>query len=169
MGNVKGTIVAAATVAGVAGVLALNPSGGAVVAAASAISTAPTTGTGSPVTGPDTTSDATEDPAADPNQGTTTKAAPSSSSLTYSGSVFNTPFGPIQLEATITDGVITDISWLSLPDDPHSARINSRAAPALVEEALTAQSATVDSISGASWTSEGFRTSLQSIFEQAGL
>lgn len=162
MGYVKGTMVAAATVAGVAGVLTLNPSGSEVVASSSAISSAPSTVTDLP----DLTGDA--DPTGDPTGLATTRAAPSSSA-TYSGSVFSTPFGPIQLEATITDGVITDINWLALPHDRHSASINNRAAPALVEEALAAQSATVDSISGASWTSEGFRYSLQSILDEAGL
>ena len=58
---------------------------------------------------------------------------------------------------------------MSLPTDSRSARINEFAAPALVEEALTIQSADVDTISGATWTSEGFRYSLQSILEQSGL
>ncbi len=75
----------------------------------------------------------------------------------------------MQVEATIQDGVIVDITWISLPADRHSQRINDYAGPALVEEALAAQSAQVDTISGATWTSEGFRYSLQSILTEAGL
>ena len=73
------------------------------------------------------------------------------------------------VEATIADGVITDITWVQLPTDPHSQGINANAAPTLVSEALEAQSAEVSSVSGATYTSNGFMSSLQSALTQAGM
>lgn len=75
----------------------------------------------------------------------------------------------MQVQATISDGTITDIEWVQLPSDGHSQRFNSQAAPTLVEEALSAQSADVASVSGATYTSTGFQQSLQSVLSQAGL
>ena len=75
----------------------------------------------------------------------------------------------MQVQVTVTGGKLTDVQWVQLPTDGHSQRINSFAAPALVQEALTSQSASVDSVSGASYTSEGFKESLQSALGQAGL
>lgn len=75
----------------------------------------------------------------------------------------------MQVQATISDGTITDIEWVQLPSDGHSQRINSQAAPTLVEEGLSAQSADVASVSGATYTSTGFQQSLQSVLSQAGL
>lgn len=148
MKYVRGTIVAAATVAGVAGVLALNPNGP---------DAATGQGDGEPQPNGVSESDARTEEAAEPV------------TATYTGTAYPTRWGSIQLAATVTDGVLTDITFVSLPTDSRSARINEFAAPALVEEALTIQSADVDTISGATWTSEGFRYSLQSILEQSGL
>jgi uncharacterized protein with FMN-binding domain len=159
MRYLRGTIVAAATVAGVAGVLALNPNGTtpgapATVAGADGDAGGESSG-GSSTSGPA--------PEATPS----TEAAPASA--TYTGDAYPTRWGSIQVAATVTDGVLTDISFVSLPQDSRSLRINQWAAPALVEEALEVQSADVDTISGATYTSEGFRYSLLSILEQAGL
>lgn len=154
MRYVRGTVVAAATIAGVAGVLALNPHAPVGALAATKPATPSAGATGGVTGGAAPTSPAA--PAADAGR-------------TYTGSIQSTPYGPIQVEATIAAGRVVDISWIRIPDDPHSARINGAAAPALVEEALAAQSAQVDSISGATYTSEGFRLSLQSILDEAGL
>lgn len=172
--SIRTGAVTAATIAGVAGVLVLNPTGEAAISSAAS----PT----SSVTAPDATDDSTsnddtspgEDAAGgDSSTATGGRASPSAPTLaataTYTGEVYSTPYGPMQVEATIQDGVIVDITWISLPADRHSQRINDYAGPALVEEALAAQSAQVDTISGATWTSEGFRYSLQSILTEAGL
>ncbi|WP_228489037.1 FMN-binding protein [Raineyella fluvialis] len=74
----------------------------------------------------------------------------------------------MQVKTTITGGKITAITWVQLPSDGHSQRINSYAAPALVQEALQAQSANVDAVSGATYTSAGFQQSLQSALTKAG-
>lgn len=155
MRYVRGTIVAAATVAGVAAVLALNPDG------AAPGSTAPASGADSGGSAGGSASAPSADPTPEPPAEPVT--------VTYTGEPYPTRWGSIQVAATVTDGVLTDISFVSLPQDPRSLRINQWAAPALVEEALEIQSADVDTISGATWTSEGFRSSLQSILDQAGL
>lgn len=107
------------------------------------------------------------------DSGSTSSDSSSSSSSatdgTYTGSVYESPYGAMQVQATISDGTITAIEWVQLPSDGHSQRINSQAAPTLVEEALSAQSADVASVSGATYTSTGFLQSLQSVLSQAGL
>ena len=76
----------------------------------------------------------------------------------------------MQVSITVSGGKITDIQWEQVPQsDGHSYRINSYAAPLLVEQGLQAQSASVDGVSGATYTTEGFRTSLQSAIKKAGL
>ena len=75
----------------------------------------------------------------------------------------------MQVEISVADGKITDITWLQLPSDGHSERINESAAPTLVEEGLAAQSADVASVTGATYTSKGFTTSLQSAMTKADL
>lgn len=87
----------------------------------------------------------------------------------WDGSVYDGEYGAVQVQVTLEDGQITDITWLQLPSSGNSSRINANAAPLLVQEALTAQSANVDTVSGASYTSEAFRTSLQAALEEAGL
>jgi uncharacterized protein with FMN-binding domain len=72
------------------------------------------------------------------------------------------------VRAIIQDGRIMDVQFLEYPQDRRtSARINSRAVPALRREAIQAQNAQVDIISGATLTSEAFIQSLQSALDQA--
>lgn len=106
----------------------------------------------------DSADDSTEDSAED-----------TAASGTYTGDTVSTPYGDMQVEITVEDGTITDIEWLQLPSDHHSQEINDYAAPTLVQEGLEAQSADVDSVSGASYTSAAFKSSLQSALDQAGL
>lgn len=126
--------------------------------------TAPATGTGS------TTADgstATPTPAA----GTAT-TAPSTAGVsgTFTGTAAQTRFGAVQVQITVTDGTITDVAALQLTDhDQKSVQISNRAAPVLRQEVLSAQSANVQNVSGATYTSDGYLTSLQSALDQAGL
>ena len=92
------------------------------------------------------------------------------SGTSYTGSTYSSPWGAMQVSITVSGGKITDIQWEQVPQsDGHSYRINSYAAPLLVEQGLQAQSASVDGVSGATYTTEGFRTSLQSAIKKAGL
>jgi uncharacterized protein with FMN-binding domain len=86
----------------------------------------------------------------------------------YTGTTVQTPYGEIQVAITVAGGRITDVATPTLQaDDGRSKRINSQAAPMLKQEVLQAQSAKVGMISGATFTSRGYLTSLQSALDQA--
>ena len=71
---------------------------------------------------------------------------------------------------TVSNGRITDVTALELPgDEPRSVSISDRAGPLLRQKALTAQSTNFDIVSGATWTSNAYKESLQSAIDKAGL
>jgi uncharacterized protein with FMN-binding domain len=77
-------------------------------------------------------------------------------------------FGDVQVRVVITDGRITDVQALVLPTDrAQSAYISQVAGPMLRTEALQAQSAQIDIIGGATYTSESYAQSLESALQQA--
>ena len=87
---------------------------------------------------------------------------------TVQGSVISTRYGDVQVQVTISGGAITDVIALQLPArDGRSQRIASTAAPILRQEALTAQSAGIDVLSGATYTSDAYAQSLQSALDAA--
>lgn len=93
----------------------------------------------------------------------------SSGTRTVQGSTVETRWGPVQVEVTLTDGKITKVTALQLPDgNPRDLEINDFAVPQLVEETLSAQSARIDAVSGATYTSDGYIQSLQSALDAAG-
>ncbi len=85
------------------------------------------------------------------------------------GAVLRNKWGPVQVEATFApDGSLAEVVALQTPDDRStSRRINDHAVPQLTSEALTAQTASVHTISGATYTSDGYRKSLQSAIDAA--
>lgn len=81
----------------------------------------------------------------------------------YTGAVADAFYGTVQVEAVVQDGKLADVKFLQYPTDrPASRLINDEAMPLLIQEAITAQSAQVDTASGATFTSEAFRESLAS-------
>ena len=98
-------------------------------------------------------------------------AAPASGAIvdgTYLGGVSQNRFGVVQVQVVYTGGQITDVQILQYPDgDRRSLRISQQALPMLIDEALTAQSAQVDTIGGATYTSRSYRDSLQSAIDAA--
>lgn len=87
---------------------------------------------------------------------------------TYTGSAANAYYGNIQVKATISGGKLTDVTFLQYPNDRNtSVYINQQAMPALRAEAIQAQSANVDGVSGASDSSAAFKQSLASALAQA--
>jgi uncharacterized protein with FMN-binding domain len=87
---------------------------------------------------------------------------------TVDGSTVQTRYGPVQVQATISGGQITDIVTLQLPwDHPRSVELSEYAAGVIRDEALQAQSADVDLVSGATYTSVAYVRSLQSALDQA--
>jgi uncharacterized protein with FMN-binding domain len=106
---------------------------------------------------------------ATPSAGSASSPGSSSSTATsVTSDVVDTQYGPVQLKVTISGGKITDITALQLPsNDPKSAQIGSYAEPLLRQSALSKQSANVDVVSGATYTSDGYRTALQSALDKA--
>jgi len=87
---------------------------------------------------------------------------------TLTGETVQTRYGPVQVEITVDGSKITAARAVKSPSgDRRSQDIASSSVPALVQETLDAQSARIDTVSGATFTSEGYITSLQSALDQA--
>jgi uncharacterized protein with FMN-binding domain len=87
---------------------------------------------------------------------------------TYTGSVADAFYGLIQVQAVISGGRIADVVFLQSPNDNRTSReINSQAMIILKEEAIQAQNAQVDIVSGASQSSQAFRVSLADALSKA--
>jgi uncharacterized protein with FMN-binding domain len=87
---------------------------------------------------------------------------------TVTGDTIQTRWGPVQIRITLKNGRLTDVTAVSYPtDNPRDQEINSYALPRLRSEALQAQSASIDTVSGATYTSDGYRQSLQSALDSA--
>lgn len=83
------------------------------------------------------------------------------------GSAVNDGYGTVQVRVRISGNRITDVSTVSLPGDSHSQQINSYAVPRLRQEVLAAQGSHVDTVSGATLTSDAYRTSVQAALDAA--
>lgn len=95
-----------------------------------------------------------------------TKAPAPIRSRTIDGATVNTTYGPVQVRITETNGRLTNVTPLQLPNDnPQSQQIAAYAAPMLRSEALKAGNAHIDAISGASYDSQGYAQSLQSALD----
>ena len=87
---------------------------------------------------------------------------------TYTGATDTNRWGPVQVQITIAGGKITQAVALQTPsDNGRSVSINDRATPTLASEALSAQSAKIDTVSGATYTSNSYKVSLQSAIDLA--
>ncbi|MFF0288603.1 FMN-binding protein [Streptomyces sp. NPDC005262] len=87
---------------------------------------------------------------------------------TFTGDPIDTQYGTVQVAATLSKGKITSVKVLQAPDrNGRDQQIASYALPRLTQEALGAQSAHIDAVSGASYTSEGYIQSLQSALDRA--
>jgi uncharacterized protein with FMN-binding domain len=92
-------------------------------------------------------------------------AAPS---VTVNGAAIDTQYGPVQVQITVQNRRITRTDAIEYPQDAQQSRdINSQAIPELNREALKAQSAQIDTVSGATYTSGGYQQSLQSALDAA--
>jgi uncharacterized protein with FMN-binding domain len=94
----------------------------------------------------------------------------SSASIVVNGSPGDTPFGPVQVQLTIKAGKIVSASAIVFPQGSgRDQEINAYAIPILQQETVAAQSAQIDSVSGATYTSGGYQQSLQSALDAAHL
>ena len=128
-----------------------------------------------------TSTDSAATPAASSSQPSTPSPAPpsassspssagSSRSGTWTGSVAQTRWGPVQVAITTKDGRVTAVDVVEQPTgNPRDVEINDQALPVLVQETLDAQSADIDMVSGATVTSEGYLQSLQAALDEAGI
>ena len=92
----------------------------------------------------------------------------STATRTVTGAVETTMYGPMQVKVTLEGKKITNVSVVQETNDgQESQQIDSFSIPKLTAETLTAQSARIDTVSGATQTSEGYIGSLQSALDQA--
>jgi uncharacterized protein with FMN-binding domain len=121
------------------------------------------TGTG-PTGGPGTTTQGTTGaaPTVPPTSG--------ASHRTVDGPTVDTPFGPVQVEVVLAGSKIVDVKALQSPGGRRrSIQINQQAIPLLHEQVMSAQSAQIDGVSGATYTTDGYEQSLQAALDHAGL
>ncbi len=105
------------------------------------------------------TTAATTAPTAAPTKGVTGN---------FDGATVQMKYGPVQVRVVYSNGKITDVVALQTPTaDSRSVQIAQRAVPILRSEALSAQSAKINTVSGATYTSDGYKTSLQSAIDKA--
>ena len=102
--------------------------------------------------------------------GSSSSAGASTAATTVTGDEAQTIYGPIQVKITVKNGKVTAAQAVQYPQDsPRDQEINSYAVPVLNQEAVSASSAHIDAVSGATYTSGGYVTSLQSALDKAGL
>lgn len=102
--------------------------------------------------------------------GTAAKAGSGVRNGMFTGAAESTEYGPVQVRALISGGKLTNVAVLQVPDrGGYEDQIVQIALPQLKSEALSAQSANIDIVSGATYTSQGYAQSLQSALDQAGL
>lgn len=95
---------------------------------------------------------------------------PSATTRHITGQAVSTPYGVVQVKVTVRGSKIINVGFVQLTAfDERSQQINSYAAPQLLRETLAAQSANIDGVSGATYTSDGYRQSLQSALDKAGV
>ncbi|MGI5371173.1 FMN-binding protein [Streptomyces sp. A244] len=87
---------------------------------------------------------------------------------TLTGSVAQTQYGPVQVRVTVAGGKITKAEAVQAPKGGRSDQITSSSVPRLNQAAVAAGSADIDAVSGATYTSAGYKKSLQSALDQAG-
>jgi len=148
-------------------------SGAAATVAATEPSSTTTRSSGStPLPSASTSSAAKSNSAKSGSSAPKTSASPTAatSTKTYTGSTASTRWGDVQVTITVANGKITDVQVPVYPSgNGRDQEINARALPILTQETLQAQNATIDTVSGATVTSDGYLQSLQSALDAAQL
>lgn len=118
-----------------------------------------------PTTAPSPTAAST--PSATATASAPAAAAPAATTKTVTGNAVDTRYGPVQVKVTFEGTRITAVDAVQYPTESgRDQEINSQAIPMLQQEAMASQSAKIDTISGATYTSEGYIQSLQSAIDQ---
>ena len=120
-----------------------------------------TSGTGGGSSSSSTSSSATTVPGEFPEGSLAGKLTAGETAIT--GKVGNTVYGPVRVQLVVKSGKIVKVAILEQPTNTvHDIQIGEFAFPRLISETLAAQSAKIDTVSGASYTSAGYIASLQS-------
>ncbi|WP_171991059.1 FMN-binding protein [Streptomyces sp. JHA26] len=147
----RAVLAGAATVSGIVLLLSLKPASDPGAAAAAG-------GTAPPV--------AAEAPQG--GRGAGTGAGAGAGAGTVTGDVADTRYGPVQVRVTVSGGRITAAEAVRAPAGGQSDRVTADAVPKLNRAAITAGDADIDAVSGATYTSDGYKKSLQSALDRAG-
>jgi len=126
---------------------------------------------GAPIAGADTTASASASSSSSPTPtaaATTAPATPAAINGTFTGPSVNVNYGNVQVKITVVNGRITDAVAVKAPTGKND-RYTNMAVPTLKAQTLKAQSANIQGVSGASYTSYGWFTSLQGAIALAGL
>ncbi|MGD0693211.1 MAG: FMN-binding protein [Acidimicrobiales bacterium] len=171
----RAQIVIAGTIVGLAGLLsfnstAVNLSLGSLSAATSPPRSTTTTPSTTTTTAPHS-SGSTPPPTTTRVVPTTTTTAPPAAARSATGTSSNYSYGILSVKVSVSGTTITNISIASINDggNPRSQYIDQQSIPLLEQQALSAQSANIQGVSGASYTSAGFEQSLQSALSKLGL
>ncbi|WP_084828375.1 FMN-binding protein [Streptomyces griseoflavus] len=92
----------------------------------------------------------------------------SAQARTVTGDAAQTQYGPVQVRITVSGGKITEAETVQAPKGGQSDRITADAVPKLNQAAVAAGDAEIDTVSGATYTSAGYKQSLQSALDKAG-
>jgi uncharacterized protein with FMN-binding domain len=96
-----------------------------------------------------------------------TTSASAGGTRTANGPVVDTRYGPVQVEVILRGSKLTDVKTLQYPSDRRrSQEINAQALPILHDQAIAAQSAQIDGVSGATYTTTGYEQSLQAALDK---
>jgi uncharacterized protein with FMN-binding domain len=163
----RGPVVLSATAAGLAGLLAFHshrPTSKVAVGSPATTPAAPA----SPTPPATTTPGSPGGGAASPTTSSPTTQAPSAARRA-TGQVEDYRYGELSVTVTKQGGRITDVEMASLNEtDSRSVQIDNDAIPQLRQEVLDAQSASIDGVSGATFTSQAYAASVQSALDQLG-
>ena len=175
----RAPIVLIGTVAGVAGVLALNPSGDSALNAGSNLDSSQTStqggstssGTTSSDSGASTTTSGSSSSSSSSSSASGTSTKTTGKSGTATGAAYSAArYGYVQVKVTVKNGKITKIATVKMPsNDGRSQWISQQAGPMLTKQALAAQSANINGVSGATFTSNAYAQSLQSALDKLGV
>ena len=161
----RSTMVAGGAVLGIAGVIALpRPSTPQQVAVAgNAAATGSASGAGSTAAAATTTS-------TPPSSASTRAASTKRAARSFTGSLATDQYGQLQVKLSVKNGRITKVGFTTfVANDGHSVQIDQSAAPVLIRETIAAQSAHIQGVSGATYTSNAYQQSLQAAIDKAGL
>jgi uncharacterized protein with FMN-binding domain len=151
-----------ATVSGVTALLALKPHTQTTVAL-------PQTAASPTTPSAEASSPASASPSGSPSTKSTKGTKGTTTTKTVTGDTIQTRYGPVQVQITLKAGKLSAVNVLQVPqDNPRDAEIAQYSVPVLTQEALAAQSASINSVSGATYTSQGYISSLQSALDKSG-